>query len=138
MTLSAGVPAIVVDASVAIEFLNDDPDWTQRWLAWAESGAMLLAPGHFAAELANALLRSRRLAASDAWARLDLLFASGVEIADRGLVGLREAIELADHHGLSVYDALYLQLALDVDGELATLDTDLRRAATAESVEIVG
>jgi predicted nucleic acid-binding protein len=36
-----------------------------------------------------------------------------------------------------VYDALYLQLAVDVDGELATLDRDLARAARAEGIEVV-
>ena len=138
MTLSTGVPAIVVDASVAIEFLNDDPRWAERWLAWANAGALLLVPAHFPAEIGNGLVRGPRLAASDAWARLDRLFASGVEVADRGLVGLREAIDLASRHQLTVYDALYLQLALDVEGELATLDMDLQRAATAEAVALVG
>ena len=36
-----------------------------------------------------------------------------------------------------MYDALYLQLAADVAGELATLDRDLARAARAEGVEVV-
>jgi predicted nucleic acid-binding protein len=44
---------------------------------------------------------------------------------------------LAERHGLTVWDALYLQLALDVDGEFATLDGDLIRAARAEEVAVV-
>ncbi len=40
----------------------------------------------------------------------------------------------ADRHRLSVYDATYLWLAIDVDGELATFDRDLARAAAAEGV----
>jgi predicted nucleic acid-binding protein len=59
-----------------------------------------------------------------------------VEPADRGLPGLLGAVELADRHGLSVYDALYLDLALDIDGELATLDRDLAAAAAAEGVTL--
>ena len=46
------------------------------------------------------------------------------------------AVALAAQHGLSVYDATYLWLAMDVDGELATFDRDLARAATAEGVPL--
>ena len=97
---------------------------------------MLLAPAHFPAETANALIRGKSLAAGDASARLDRLFASGVEIADRGIVGLNEALHLAELHGLTVYDAMYLQLALDVEAELATVDSSLRRAAESEGVTL--
>ena len=69
--------------------------------------------------------------------RLERLVATGIEVADRGFIGLRKAIELADMHQLTVCDALCLQLALDVDGELATLDKDLIRAANAEGVGVV-
>jgi predicted nucleic acid-binding protein len=61
---------------------------------------------------------------------------SGAETTDRGLPGLFGAIELADRHRLTVYDALYLDLALDVDGELATLDRDLIRAALREGLAV--
>ena len=47
-----------------------------------------------------------------------------------------EGLELADRHRLSVYDAIYLDLALDVEAELATLDRDLARAAAAEGVPL--
>ena len=43
---------------------------------------------------------------------------------------------LAERHRLSVYDASYLWLAIDVDGELATHDRDLARAALAEGVAL--
>jgi len=48
-----------------------------------------------------------------------------------------DALDLADRHRLTVYDALYLELAADVDAELATLDRDLTRAARAEGVGVV-
>jgi hypothetical protein len=40
-------------------------------------------------------------------------------------------------HGLTVCDALHLQLALDVDGELALLNVVLCRTATAEGVAVL-
>ena len=127
---------VVVDASVAIEFLDGDPRWRDAFDAWADDDRTLLCPGHFLAEVANGQLRGRRVAAADVAARVERIVASGIEPADRGLHGLLEAIDLADRHGLTIYDALYLQLALDVDGELATLDADLRRAAIAEDLTV--
>jgi predicted nucleic acid-binding protein len=116
--------------------LNGDETWLERWRTWTEADAMILAPAHFPVEVANALLRGARLTAIDASARLERLWASGVETADRGLPGLLGAIELAERHRLTVYDALYLDLALDVDAELATLDRDLTAAAASEGVPV--
>jgi len=45
-------------------------------------------------------------------------------------------IGLCRRHGLTVYDALYLDLALREDAELATLDAALARAARTEGVQV--
>lgn len=136
MTFFVDTPPVVVDASVTFEFLDGDPRWTDTFDRWAVEDRTVMAPAHFLAEVANGHLRGRRVPAAVVQARLERLVASGIETADRGLHGLIEAIDLADRHRLTVYDALYLQLALDVDGELATLDGDLRRAAAAEGVTL--
>ena len=68
--------------------------------------------------------------------RIDLLAALGVETADRRPKGVVFALALAERHRLSVYDATYLCLAIDIDGELATLDRALARAAIAEGVPL--
>ena len=49
----------------------------------------------------------------------------------------QSSFDLARKHGLSVYDALYLNLAQRRGIPLATLDKALRRAATAEDVVVV-
>jgi predicted nucleic acid-binding protein len=126
--------AVIVDASAAVTFLQGDEDWVERWTSWAESDALVLAPAHFMAEVGNALLRSVRLPAADVIVQLHRLSRAGVETIDRGVPGLLEAVNLADEHRLTVYDALYLQLALDTSAELATLDADLAKAAQAEGV----
>lgn len=136
MTFSVGTPVVVVDASAAMAFLAGDPTWIDRVRRWAEADAMLLVPAHFPVEVANALVRGTRASTSDAAARLERLFAAGFETAERGLPGLLGGVELAERHGLTVYDSLYLDLALDVDGELATLDRDLMAAAVAEGVAV--
>jgi predicted nucleic acid-binding protein len=138
MTFQAVPVPIVVDASVAFEFLTGDSGWVKTFDDWSVDDRLLLAPTLFLAEVANGHLRGHGTAADEIARRLDRLMDTGVELADRGLPGLIEAIGLADQHGLTVYDALYLQLALDVEGELATLDADLRRAAESEQLSVIG
>ena len=47
-------------------------------------------------------------------------------------------LSLSDFHKLTVYDATYLELALRRSLPLATLDQDLRRAAQAEGIPLLG
>jgi predicted nucleic acid-binding protein len=49
-----------------------------------------------------------------------------------------DAIDLADRHRLTVYDAAYLELAIRRKIPLATLDRQLRDAADDEGVEVIG
>ncbi len=137
MTFSRGPRVVIVDASAMVEVVIGDPVWTRRLWEWQEAGVMLLAPPHFGTEVANALLRGLRLDAHDVAARLRELFRAGVEVVDRGLIGLVDAIELAAGHGLSVYDAAYLALALELEGDLATRDHALARAAGAEGLVVI-
>jgi predicted nucleic acid-binding protein len=48
------------------------------------------------------------------------------------------ALQLAHRHRLTLYDAAYLELAQRRGLPLATLDGDLRNAANAESVQLLG
>lgn len=47
-------------------------------------------------------------------------------------------LDLADIHKLTLYDATYLELALRLSLPLATLDEDLRAAATREGLQLLG
>jgi predicted nucleic acid-binding protein len=47
-------------------------------------------------------------------------------------------LQLAHHHRLTLYDAAYLELAQRRGLPLATLDGDLRTAANAEGVHLLG
>src|SRR5947207_6714306 len=120
MTFSVVPVPVVVDASVAVEFLEGNPTWIEAFGEWAERDRPLLAPAQFLAEVANGQLVGRHAAVDVVISRIERLVTTGIETADRGVAGLVEAIGLASRHGLTVYDALYLQLALDVEGELAT------------------
>ncbi len=47
-------------------------------------------------------------------------------------------LRLAERHGLTLYDGAYLELAKRRDLPLATLDVELRNAAKAEKVPLLG
>lgn len=133
----APAPPVVVDASFALEAVLEGGSGLDLVEGWAVERRPRLVPPLFWVETANVLLRRRGFEPGRAATTVAALGRSGFETADRGLAGIADALDLAHRHGLSVYDATYLQLAIDVDGELATLDSALARAATAEGLEVV-
>jgi predicted nucleic acid-binding protein len=137
MTFGIAPVPVIVDASAAVAVVAEaDVAATTAWSGWRTSARLLLTPPIFWPETANALLRGHRLPADAVDASLDLLSQSGVETVDRGRDGVRSAIPLAERYRLSIYDATYLSLAIDVDGTLATRDRELADAARAEGVEL--
>ena len=58
--------------------------------------------------------------------------------SETGKNAWNETLKLADRHQLTVYDATYLELALRLALPLATLDRELRKAAQAENVRLLG
>jgi predicted nucleic acid-binding protein len=137
MSFAAPLPPVVVDASFAVEALLEGGPYLERWVEWIRDGRMRLVPPHFWAELANALLLGRRFEPGRAALTVAAAARAGIETADRGVAGVIDALDLADRHRLTVYDALYLQLAAHVDAELATLDRALIQAAAAAGVDVV-
>ena len=100
------------------------------------------APGLWPIEVANAFLvatRRRRLEASQwAWIRHSV---DALPIAVDPVAPARvwsAVLELAHDQGISVYDAMYLELALRMRLPLATLDGRLAAAAKAAGVEVLG
>jgi predicted nucleic acid-binding protein len=95
----------------------------------------------FPLETANVvLLAARRGRITDAKAKTYLagLGGLGVDLDTTAGPQLVSAIyDLAARHKLTIYDAAYLELALRLGGELATLDEDLAAAAKAEGVALV-
>ena len=100
------------------------------------------APGLWPIEVANAFLvatRRRRLDASQwAWIRHSL---DALPIAVDTVSPARvwsAVLELAHDREISVYDAMYLELALRMRLPLATLDGRLAAAARGAGVEVLG
>jgi predicted nucleic acid-binding protein len=134
VTLVVPPTPVDFDESIPVGLATGEEPAISAALAAARGGGMLLAPAHIWIETANALVRGRRRSPLDVAQVLEDMARLGIETADRGLDGLLAAVGLADRHQLSVYDAAYLWLAIDVEGELATLDRQLARAAAAEGV----
>lgn len=134
----ASPPPVVVDASFALAAILEGGPGLDLVEAWAVERRQRLVPPLFWVETANVLLRRRGFEPGRAATAVAALGRSGIETADRGLPGIADALDLAHRHRLSVHDAAYLQLAIDVDGELATLDGALARAAMAEGLEVAG
>jgi len=128
---------VIVDASFAIAGLMGDATVQAAWERWADEGRMLLAPAIVWPEIGNALLVRNKVPLAEVAANLQMVELAGLETADRGPIGVQFALDLAARYRLSVHDATYLWLAIDVDGELATRDRPLARAATAEGVPLV-
>lgn len=100
-----------------------------------------LVPALWSLEVANALLvgeRRGRLSRRDAERFVQLLAALPIEVdAGTSRHAFRDILPLAREHGLSAYDAAYLELALRIGAPLATLDTALARAARTLGIAAV-
>jgi predicted nucleic acid-binding protein len=100
------------------------------------------APGLWKLEVANILEMGVRRGRRDATFRdatladLALLPISIDAETDRQAWGT--TLRLSGRHRLTLYDAAYLELALRRGLPLASLDSDLRRAAQAEEVVVLG
>lgn len=132
----------VVDASIFIAGLVEEVDTGRARTVLLDArieGA--IAPAHLALEVLNALLMKQRRGVIDADYRAAaverfIAFPQDRDLSrDRDAV-LRRIIGLAERHGLTVYDAAYLELAQRGDLTLGTLDGALRRAAQAEGVAV--
>lgn len=125
---------VVVDTSVALAwFLPDESNSMADALLTqvVDNGAVV--PALFPVELGNALVMAVRRSRIDRdYRRLtfERLSQLGLKTDQGGDAWVREgAMELADEHGLTLYDGIYLELALRLELPLATLDKRLARAA---------
>ena len=132
--------AFVLDCSVTMAwiFRDEATEATDR-LREALLDTRAFVPALWPIETANALLATTRRGrvAQDEWpgirAHLDAL---PIEVdpvsASRTWSA---ALDLADAHALSVYDAMYLELAVRMQMPLATLDRALLGAARSAGVD---
>ena len=132
--------ACVLDASAAVAWASPD-EAPSLELAAAIASGTAVAPALWPYEVQNvlAVLRRRSRLTGDDWeAAAGAIRAIRIEIeaADRQRVG-DDVLQVAERHGLAVYDAAYLELAMRRGLPLATLDDALRKTAASAGVEML-
>ena len=130
---------VVLDASIAAAWLLDDeadPGASLAMDAVRHEGGFV--PQLWQYEVGNELVvaaRRGRLPEREAIARLTTL--GRLPISTDDAPDIHKAMDLAIAHGLSLYDAAYLELGRRHSLPLATLDRSLARAALAEGLEVI-
>ncbi len=131
--------AFVLDNSVAISWCF--PEERRATLAVLDSLATreALVPSIWPLELGNALAvaeRGKRLTAGDLSGFLSFFSQLPIRVEpETPSRQLKQILSLAREHGLSTYDASYLDLAMRLALPLASLDKDLSRAARRAGVK---
>jgi predicted nucleic acid-binding protein len=134
----------VLDASVALSWLLEDAGAGQAYAAatfdaLTRPTSQAHVPVTWGLEIANVIAKSEArgvLAPSRSQSFILALGAAPI-ICDpeTDSKALNETLQLARRYQLSSYDASYLELALRISLPLATLDEDLRRAASKVGVK---
>ena len=132
---------VVVDASTALAwcFPYETSDYADSVLVALE-GKIVLVPAVWSLEIANAFLvgeRSKRINPEEIEQFATLLQGLSLVQETRAVPKhVSDVLPLARAHGLSAYDAAYLELAIRHNAPLATLDKKLLKAAKLAGVNI--
>jgi predicted nucleic acid-binding protein len=137
------VATFIVDASATLPWCLKDEEtvWTMAILRRLNTGDEAIVPAHWPNEVSNALLSASRrgripfLRTNLFW---DELAQFPINIEPPISPNLAKSIlSLCDQYRLTFYDATYLELAQRLALPLATLDDDLRRAASLAGVALI-
>lgn len=134
----------VLDASVALGWFIDRPvvPYADHIRELLLLGSRAIIPGLWHLEIANGFIVAERRGtwtASDtaeALRTLDVVIANGIESYAQP-APIRGILALARQFKLTAYDAIYLETALHQGLPIATLDRQLRMAASAAGVGTV-
>ncbi|MGD0618483.1 MAG: type II toxin-antitoxin system VapC family toxin [Bryobacteraceae bacterium] len=132
----------VLDASVAVAWCFEDETnaIADHALSVLESGAALV-PLVWAAEVGNALMsgeRRGRITSLQIEQSLEVIATLDITTDKDNVTGrLLHLLQVARSHRLSLYDSIYLDLAMRERLALATVDSALARAAEAVGVALV-
>ena len=136
---------LVLDASVALSWLQL-PSQTSSEQAFAIldglNGEAVLVPHIWPLEVAQGALRvERQHQATTIMLAKFAAVLSSVPVVNESrpaVVWLAQSVSLAREHGLTVYDASYLELAQWHGATLATFDKRLAQAAHARGIVVIG
>ncbi len=132
----------VIDTSALIRLFIPDgplPDGFEQFLAETERGlSVAIAPELLLVEVANVINKKKKLGEltqEEAESLLsDILSVPIRTFSHRPL--LLKAYEMAGEHGLTVYDTMYLALAIQHGAVIYSADTELAKVATRLNLTI--
>jgi predicted nucleic acid-binding protein len=138
------VKTFVLDASTVLTWCFPD-EATQKAQEVSEliaAGARVAVPAFWRFEILNALLvgeRRKRITQTLITDFLEDLNRLPVDVDDNATaeVVFVQTQALCRKHGLTAYDAAYLEIAMRNGCALGTVDTDLHDAAAAEGVNVL-
>ena len=131
--------ALVLDCSVTMSWcFDDEADQYSDKVLDALVGGEAAVPAIWPLEVGNVLLvaeRRRRLTEAAALKFVELLKALPIRVDEKSSArALGQVLSLGRQHGLSTYDAAYLELAIRLGAPLATKDRALKAACHKSGV----
>ena len=135
--------AFVLDVSACMPWCCEDETTpaSEEMLDWAKDGSALHVPALWTWEILNSVsvvIKRKRITADQGRDFLVQLGTLNFKIAPSPQVSDFPRLHmLAAVHQLTAYDVAYLDLAKRLSLPLATNDTDLRKAALAEGIQVL-
>jgi predicted nucleic acid-binding protein len=135
--------SMVLDSSVTLAWVyRDEVTAAVNQVFDLLMGGGAWVPGLWRLEVGNALqmgIRRKRHGAEFRDATLADLLQLPIEVdPETDQQAWVSTLQIAIQHRLTLYDAAYLELALRRQLPLATLDSELRRAAESEHIRVLG
>jgi predicted nucleic acid-binding protein len=134
--------SFVADASVAIAWVHPAQATaeTDALLDGLAAGDSLVVPALWPLEVANALTilrRRRKLTMNEFRTAVEIIRELPATVDhEAASIALTRLLDIASEHGLTVYDATYLELARRRQLPLASNDVQMRRAAIRAGVAL--
>ncbi len=136
-------PSFIIDCSITMAWcFADEATSEASEIQDRLATEAAVVPSLWFLEVANVLVmaeKRQRISADDSSEFLSLL--SGLDIeedTESSVRAFNELLPLCRDHGLTSYDAAYLDLALRKQVPLASLDDQLRQAAKALGLTVLG
>lgn len=127
--MSAKLPKrVVIDASVALKWYlpEDDSKRARKWYEAIKNRKIFaIAPDFLLFECANVLLKRQKIKPHDTLSIIDDLQYLGIELVTIATLRVGSVIELSHKFDLTIYDAMYLELARLTNTVLVTTDSQL-------------
>ncbi len=136
-------PSFIIDCSLTMAWcFADEATPGTREIQDRMIDESAIVPSHWFLEVSNVLAmceKRKRISPADSDQFLDLIRTFAIHHEDESARrSFRYLLPLCRKHGLTSYDAAYLDLAMRARLPLASLDDDLRRAAANEGLPVLG